>query len=164
MHTLLSALLFIAIPDSTDAVHRSDFVAAVQAYAQPFDTEWDSTVVRVEWTDLSSDGHDDAFVYLAGPAWCGSGGCTVLVFETMSEEDAVEWGRYRPAAEISLMHGPIHVAQSRTEGWHDLIVQSEDGSLRTLRFDGETYPFSPGDAPAWSGRQPAGQTFFADAQ
>lgn len=43
------------------------------------------------------------------------------------------------------MRGCILVAQRRTNQGQDLIVQDEDGTLRALRFDGETYPFSPDD-------------------
>ena len=81
-------------------------------------------------------------------SWCGSGGCTVLVFETVTGDDVDELGAFRPAAEISLMHGPVEVSKTTHEGWADLIVEKADGQRVALRFDGETYPQSPADGVA----------------
>lgn len=163
MYWLLSTLLVIAASDSTDVLRQTELADAVQAYALPFDRSWSSTVLRTEWVDLNADGRDDALVHLTGAAWCEPDGCTILVLEAMAEEDAEEWGPYRPAAEIRRVMGPIHVAPSRTEGWQDLVVEGEGRGLRTLRFDGETYPYSPDGAPPWNGRQPEGRAFFAGA-
>lgn len=158
---LLSFLPFVT--DSTD-----DSLAAVrqvvEAYARPFDPDWETTLMQVEWADLNDDGLEDALVYLEGTAWCGSGGCTVLVLEAMPEEDAVDVGPYLPAAEISMMHGPITVAATTSNGWHDLLVQSETGDVRRLAFDGETYPFSPSDGLLLAESVESGRVLFADGR
>lgn len=163
MHTVLGFLLLIATADSTDRTREVELLAAVEAYARPFDDQWIATRAHVEWADLTDDEFDDALVYLTGPTWCSTGGCTVIVFETMSGDDEEEWGRYRPAAEISMVHGPIGVGHRPVRGWADLIVEDVDGTLRTLSFDGETYPRSPGGGSIWSGPQPE-RTVFADTQ
>ena len=163
--TLLLSLALVAPADSTDGVNRqSQLMAAVHSYVSPFDASWDSSAVRVAWVDVSGDGRDDALVYLTDGDWCGSGGCTVLVFEAMDEVDAEEMGAFRPAAEISLMHGPIHVAQARSGEWSDLIVEDEQGAVWRLPFNGETYPVSPADGRAVGGATPPGVTLFADAR
>ena len=156
----LSVLLLFCPADTLDD-RRDALFEAVTAYAEPLGLAWDSTTVRVGWADLNGDGQDDALVSLAGPAWCGSGGCTVLVFEAMGDFDAQEFGPFRPAAEISMMHGPVLVADGDGD-WSDLVVEAEDGTTRVLRFDGETYPFSPGGAPHLGGPRPQGTTLFAD--
>ncbi len=154
-----------AVPDSIDDADRhAEVMAAVRQYARPVDASLDSVAVRVAWVDVSGDGRDDALVYLTAGDWCGSGGCTVLVFEAMDEIDAEEMGAYRPAAEISMMHGSVHVVAGRRGTWSDLIVQDENGVARRLSFDGETYPFSPAGGRVIRGATPAGTTLFADAR
>ena len=157
----IAALLLCSLcaVDTTDD-RRGDLYAAIARYADPLELRWDSTTTRVAWADLNGDGRDDALVALRGADWCGSGGCTLLVFEAMDEIDADEMGAFRPAAEISLVAGPVHVAPAGGV-WSDLIVTGERGA-RVLRFDGETYPPSPGDGVPLAGPLPPGTTFFAD--
>lgn len=159
MWFLALLLSFACVADSTDD-RRAEVLEAVARYAEPLELAWDSTATRVAWVDLNGDGRDDALVYMDGPEWCGSGGCTLLAFEAMDEIDAVEMGAYRPAAEISLVHGPVLVAKGRN-GWSDLIVESDRGELRVLRFDGETYPLSPADGARLVGAKPPGTVAFA---
>lgn len=163
---LLSALPAALPADSlmADSASRRALAEAVERYAGPLDPEWDGAGWRVGWTDLNGDGLLDALVYLDGPAWCGSGGCTVLVMEAIGEEDAEELGAFRPAAEISLMHGPVTVAPTAVDGWHDLVVEDGQGVWRRLRFDGETYPFSPGDGDVVAGAPTGGTVLFADGE
>ena len=161
----LAALVAVpSPPDSADSARYSEVWKALRSYTQAFDASLDSTAVQIAWIDVSGDGSDDAIVYLTDDDWCGSGGCTVLVFEAMDDIDAEEMGAYRPAAEISLMHGPVRVAPARKGAWRDLIVEDENGVARQLSFNGETYPYSPGEGRAVQGAVPAGTTLFADAR
>lgn len=162
----VSLLSFLSpVADSTDdGDRREQLLSAVRSYVLPLDADWDSTAVRVAWTDLNGDTLEDALVYLTDRDWCGSGGCTVMVFEAMDEIDAEEMGSYRPAAEISLMHGPVHVAKTRRGAWSDLIVEDEAGLLRRLVFDGETYPQSPVEGSVYQGDPSAEVTLFAEAR
>lgn len=159
----LLPLLVPTVADTTDD-RQAQLQSAVRAYVEPFDRSWDADRTRVAWVDLNGDRIEDAIVYLEDRDWCGSGGCTVLVFEAMDEIDAAEMGAFRPAAEISLMHGPIHVSRRRSNQWCELVVRDPDGTARVLRYDGETYPTSPTDAPRLRGRWPAGTTLFADSR
>ncbi len=166
MTTLLLTVLLAAVPlDSADVADRHTEVwAALRSYAQPFDPSLDSSRVQIAWADVSGDGREDALVYLTDDDWCGSGGCTVLVLEAMDEVDAEEMGAFRLAAEISLMHGPVHVAPARRGAWSDLIVEDEEGVTRRLSFDGETYPFSPAGGPVVPASAPLGTRLFAEAR
>lgn len=164
---LLALALLLAPADTTGVPKPSSaalLLSAVQAYVEPLDAPNEDLQIRTEWADLTGDGADDALVYLDGPTWCGSGGCTVLVFEAVTgEADIAELGAFRPAAEISLMNGPVVVAETSHNGWADLVVTSEDGQTVSLRFDGETYPTSPGDGVVL-GSRPSGATLFARAE
>lgn len=149
----LALALFIAPTDSTAATPDSAMallLQAVHAYTAPFGAAAEDLQVQTEWADVSGDGVDDALVYLNSPSWCGSGGCTVLVFEAITDSvDVAELGAFRPAAEISMMHGPMVVAETAHGGWKDLIVENTDGSHVALQFDGETYPMSPAEGLAY---------------
>ena len=164
---LLSLVLFLAPPDSsaTDTSARQiQLMQAVEVYVAPVGSPSEDVRLRTEWADLNGDGAQDALVYIESESWCGSGGCTVVVFEAITDSGEIaELGAFRPAAEISLMHGPVVVAETQTEGWADLIVQGETGGTMRLVFDGETYPMSPSDGVAVAA--PAtGTTLFAAAE
>ena len=156
---LLSLLVLVSVADTCDA-RRPGVLRAVAGYVGPLGLTWDQAAARVGWADLNHDQRPDPVVYLAGADWCGSGGCTLLVFETMDDVDAQEWGRYRTAAEISMVGRPVHVVSSGGV-WSDLVVGT-DGGLRVLRFDGETYPRSPADGEPFSGPPPDGLALFSD--
>ncbi len=160
MWILSLALVLACAADTTDD-RRADLLDAVARYAAPLGLAWDSTATRVAWTDLNGDGRDDALVYLTNADWCGSGGCTVLVYEQLDGIDADEFGRFRVAAEISLVSGPVTVVDGPGY-WRDLVVQG-DGGPRRLRFDGETYPLSPAGGVRVDGPV-KGTTLFADGQ
>jgi hypothetical protein len=167
MPPLLALLLILfALPttvesdtaDTPDALRR-----AIWQYVGPFTLDPAQLDWRLNWAELNDDGRFDALVYLTGPDWCGSGGCTLLLFEALDELDAAELGVYRPAAEINLVHGPVFVSANRTNEWHDLVLASADGELRTLRFDGETYPSSP-SAGTLMAQRPEGVVLFAEGR
>ena len=122
MVTLFASLLLLAAPPSADTTHVPESLRqAVVRYIAPFTTDMDATEWQVRWADLNDDAVQDALVTVVGPDWCGSGGCTLLVFEAVSGNDADELGAYRIAAEISQIHDGVTVAETTTEGWHDLV-------------------------------------------
>ena len=161
MLAALAVLLALAPADSLD-VRQSALLDAVRAYAGPFDAAWDSTAARVAWVDLNGDGRDDALVALGDSAWCDADGCTVLVFEGLDGEDAEEFGAFRPAAEISGVRLPFHVAEG-AGSWCDLVAADAEGHLHRLSFDGETYPFHASAAPVVA-EPPSGTVLFAEAE
>lgn len=163
---LTSVVLLLALAplaaDTTDE-RRVLLDAALRAYVQPFDRSWDPEAVRVAWVDLNGDRREDAVVYVEDADWCGSGGCTLLVFEAMSETEVAEMGVFRPAAEVSHVRGPVLVSRRRTNQWRDLVVRDVQNRLRALRFTGESYPFSPAEGERLR-RRTAGATLFADGR
>jgi hypothetical protein len=88
----------------------------------------------------------EALVYMRAPDYCGSGGCTALIFTKHN-------GDYRLITRLSLTRPPIVVSSHRTNGWKDLIIFVAGGGIRTgyyavLSFDGKKYPENPTTAPA----------------
>jgi hypothetical protein len=87
-------------------------------------------------TDLNGDGRDEVFVYLMGPYFCGTGGCTLQLFTTTP-------AGYRLDNDFPISRLPILVAPARHRGWHDLWrLQSGGGAPATYvrqEFDGRRY-------------------------
>lgn len=148
-------LTLVCVVDTTDD-RRELLARAVAQYAEPLGARIDARTLDVAWADLNGDGLDDGLVRLRRT----QGGWTILVFEAMPPEDAVEVGAFLPAAEIRAVYGPL-VIVPRSSGWCDIVATASRGSLRRLRFDGETYPprTSLGTLVR---RAPTGQVVFRD--
>lgn len=88
------------------------------------------------WHDLDGDGADEAIVYLAGPYFCGTGGCTLLVLTRAGPA-------WRKVGDTSTVRAPIQVLVARSHGWRDLAVEVAGGGgpvgTVALRFDGAAY-------------------------
>jgi hypothetical protein len=100
---------------------------------------------------LSSRSEAEFLVYLRGADYCGSGGCTSLVFATRN-------GQFRLISRLTLVRTPIIVSSHRTNGWNDLIVFVAGGGIQqgfysVLPFNGREYPENPTIKPAIPPRQ-----------
>jgi putative lipoprotein len=102
--------------------------------------------------DLNGDGHPDALVLLENPMhWCGTGGCTLLVFKgTVSG--------FKFVSRSSLIRGPVLVSETRTHGWRNLIVEVSGGGIApkqvALKYTGSKYPPNPSTLPPFPKNQP----------
>lgn len=97
------------------------------------------------FADLKDDGNPEAIIYLTDPSWCGSGGCTALIF-------APHDSGFELVTKITVTRLPIRLLKTKTNGWHDLSVLVAGGGISAhdvkLRFNGKTYPSSPSKQPA----------------
>jgi hypothetical protein len=114
---------------------------------------------QTAFIDLNGDGRQDALVLLENPLYfCGSGGCTMLVFKgTPSGFEFV--------SSSSLMRGPLLVSEATTQGWRDLIVEVSGGGIApkqvAMKFTGGKYPSNPSILPPLPKDQPIkGTTIF----
>ncbi|SHM50061.1 hypothetical protein [Rhodanobacter sp. OK091] len=96
--------------------------------------------------DLSGDRSSDALVLLSGPNWCGSGGCTLLVFRQVH-------GKFELTSRSTVAQTPIRVSPEASHGWKTLIVYSKGRGNVLLRFDGSRYPLNPSMQPLATKRQ-----------
>jgi hypothetical protein len=101
--------------------------------------------------DLDGDGREDGLVLLTGTDWCGSSGCTLLVFHADDR-------RFQLVSETSMVNGPVVVATEQSNGWRDILVPDprEDRTV-ALRFNGAAYPTEPAGPGVSSAR---GDTVF----
>ncbi|RUS46854.1 hypothetical protein [Cohnella sp. AR92] len=91
--------------------------------------------------DLNGDGSPETIVFLSGSTFCGSGGCSAAIFRT-------EDGNYRLLSKLTLVHTPIIVGNTMTNGYRDLIVIISGGGIqepvyKILKFNGINYPSNP---------------------
>ncbi len=101
--------------------------------------------------DLNGDSREDALVLLENPYFCGTGGCTLLVFKDTKRG-------FQFVSRSTLIRPPIMVSETKTNGWRDLVVQVGGGGAApkkvALKFSGRRYPANPSTLPALSEDQP----------
>jgi hypothetical protein len=134
---LLSGLCSVAMAQAPTELSR-----AVQIYEHEHGGA-EASAFRWALADLNDDGRDDAIVLLSGPKYCGSGGCTMLVFR------GTEQG-FSLVSASNIVMGPIKVSAKSVEGWRSLIVYSKGKGEVVLRFSGSRYPSDLSLQPAAS--------------
>lgn len=94
--------------------------------------------------DLNGDNKAEVLVHVVGPTFCGTGGCTTLIFKSVGQN-------YQLVSEITVSRLPIIVTNQKTNGWNDLILNARGGGRGPagnsghylVRFNGRTYPEAP---------------------
>ena len=109
-------------------------------YLNVTDVEHEETF-RFALVDLNGDGRADAIALMAGPDWCGSGGCTMLIFR------GVETG-FEFVSKVTIANPPIRVSKKAVHGWRTLIVSSKGKGDVVLRLNKSLkYPLNPSIQP-----------------
>lgn len=115
---------------------------AIQDYLKankgPLYSKYDYTRV-----DLDGDGRRDVLVMFSGPHsyWCDLNGCSLAVFKASNDG-------FSMVSESFPVRGPLYVAETKTEGWKNLIIHVSgqayaDAKNVAMQFDGMTYPRNP---------------------
>lgn len=107
------------------------------------DLKAENTKVYIGFSDLNGDGKDEAVAYVAGPYWCGSGGCNAHILTP----DGDGWKEVGNTTVSSL---PIGRLDSKTNGWNDLAITFSGGGyagIGQMKFKGDAYPRNPTTAP-----------------
>lgn len=138
-------MLLVPLPpnpiDPTDVQAHAAVKSFLEGSDAPAASQYD-----IRRYDLDDDGRREAIVFLKAPYryWCGTHGCTVLVFQAHNEH-------FTLVNDIQPLRAPLYISPNKTEGWHDLIARvsgrwSESRDV-ALRFDGQRYPSNPEIAP-----------------
>lgn len=153
-----SVALGVLFPSATaqsaaprDPVPPRELKEFLQDFAREFandrskDTRYSFAVV-----DLSARNSAEVIVYLDGRAWCGSGGCELLVLSPKGSS-------FKVLSKITMSRPPIRVLETRTKGWRDLSVWVQGGGIQPgyqakLPFDGSRYAENPSVPPAQPAR------------
>ncbi len=122
---------------------------AVHAYTQ------DQSNYQTNTFDLNQDGLADAVVLLDGSEWCGSGGCTLLVFKGLAD------GSFQPHSKMTVSSTPIYALSTQTQGWRDLSVYTRGLGQVILKYNGKSYPSNPSLASKYTANlKQAGNTLL----
>jgi hypothetical protein len=114
----------------------------LRGYVGPAGEEARTTRYTAAFVDLRGDGSNEVIVYVSGPRWCGTGGCTMLIL-------APAGSSYRVVTKTTVTRLPIRVLDTKLNGWHDIsVVGGKPLYEAELSFDGTTYPTNPSVAPA----------------
>ncbi len=111
------------------------------------------------YTDLSGDGRNDVLVLMQSPYWCGTGGCTLLVFQRVDDKFVMR-------SATSVVREPIYQAGTRSDGWRNLVVTRGGGGgpvgYGLLRYDGSRYTANASLAPIPDASDWQGATLLID--
>ncbi|WP_374571434.1 hypothetical protein [Acinetobacter sp.] len=108
---------------------------AVHGYTQ------DQAAYLKAFDDLNGDGVDDAVVLLQGQNWCGSGGCTMLIFRGLDQQ------KFQLVNKVTVADAPIYALSKTSQGWKNLAVYSKGKGTVVLKFNGQAYPANPSLLP-----------------
>ncbi|MGF1848539.1 COG3650 family protein [Vibrio lentus] len=129
---------------------------AIREYFKINNTDPDNTQYRWLTYDLNGDGKEELFAQLD---WCGSGGCTLLIFENHQDN-------WRFNSRMTLVKGDIRLGKSQSHGWQDLIFNVSGGGAtpakHTLSYTGVSYPLNPSVAPVANDADISDVVLFAD--
>jgi len=96
---------------------------------------------RFALVDLNGDGREDAIVLMSGSGWCGSGGCTMLIFR------GIDSG-FEYVCSSTVTSAPIRVSKKMVRGWRSLVVLSKGKGDVVMRFtEAARYPGNPSVQP-----------------
>ncbi|MEA5423946.1 hypothetical protein [Synechococcus sp. CCY9202] len=95
--------------------------------------------------DLNGDGSEEVVATVIGPTVCGTGGCSLLIFQN-------QHGTLEPISRMSLFKDPLIVTSRLRGGWKELIsrvrIDAGHGFYALLTHDGSAYPRNPSTPPA----------------
>ncbi|MCY9805273.1 hypothetical protein OTK51_17760 [Vibrio scophthalmi] len=134
-----SNLISQAIPSSAEFNPKVD--RALRDYFKAENIDPDNTRYRWLAHDLNGDNQPELLVQLD---WCGSGGCTVLIFANNDQQ-------WHFNSRITLVNTPLNLGKNAQHGWRDLVLFVSGGGAQPnqhlLRYSGSHYPLNPSVAP-----------------
>jgi hypothetical protein len=101
--------------------------------------DYPDTIYTSAFADLNGDGRAEALVSLQSGMFCGSGGCSLYVYEQAGNS-------WRQVAELVIVDAPVRLLFTRSHGWRDLEVSlrglgAEPPAEARAVFDGRTYVY-----------------------
>ena len=133
--------------NSQPALKEGELKAAVRSFVQtgtPRFPEPRPLSFIYSFVDLASDGKEQALVLLTGRGWCGTGGCTTLVFTQ-------DGSSYKLISTIPATRVPIRVLEAKSFGWRNLSIWAVGGGIfvgyeELVEFNGHGYSKDASDA------------------
>jgi len=110
-------------------------------YGPDRSTRYSTAIIRLKGTTT-----EDVAVYISGPGWCGSGGCTLLMLNA-------EPSSFKVLGQTTIVQLPIYLLPGTSHGHPNIGVRVQGGGIlpgyvAKLSFDGTKYPQNPSVPPA----------------
>ncbi len=140
--SLIGLLGLIGFSSATQAQTSTNpvLISALETYIKKEGANPKETKYQIAEIDLNGDKKKDALVLFQDRNWCGTGGCSMLVFANQNN-------RFNLVSVISLVRDPVIVSETQTKNWRDIIVHVSGGGGElknvALKFNGSTYPTNP---------------------
>lgn len=136
---LIAILVLCLAPIARAQDPTASLTSAVAAYIKKKGGT-EQPVFRHAFTDLNGDAQADAIVVLLGTYWCGSGGCTMLIFSGTKNG-------FTLVSASTVTREPIRVSPEKAHGWNTLIVNAKGQGDVLMPFNGSSYPSNPSLQP-----------------
>ncbi|EEW07458.1 COG3650 family protein [Vibrio mimicus] len=138
------------------ADYQEEVDQAIRRYFTLHKTSPDNTQYRWLKYDLNGDEQPELLVQLD---WCGTGGCTLLIFEQQNQQ-------WRFNSRVTLVQNPIRLGKQTHHGWQDLMLSVSGGgakpAVHSLQYNGISYPTNPSVAPEAKAEQMSQVVLFSD--
>jgi putative lipoprotein len=143
-------------------VTNPDLIKALDIYLVKEGADPKTTKYQIAEIDLNGDKKKDALVLLQDRNWCGTGGCSMLVFANQNNH-------FKLVSAISLVREPVIISDTKTKNWRNIIVRVSGGGGESknvaLKFDGSSYPTNPSLLkPLATDAKIQGITVFSDSK
>ena len=119
-------------------------VSALEKAIKAWTKESTIPTYKYAFVDLNDDGIDDAVVLITDNEYCGSGGCTFVIFRGVA-------GGFKPVSSSTITREPIFLLTEKNKGWRTLSVLIDGGGVESgqviMRFNGKKYPGNPSMQP-----------------
>ncbi|WP_276483867.1 hypothetical protein [Paraflavitalea pollutisoli] len=120
----------VIIPPAVEKVKQAlvnDILKADISAMQP-----DNRTFGFDEYDLNGDGSKEIIIGFRNPYFCGSGGCTAMLFSADGQL----------INKFTVMDFPIWILPTKTNGWNDLAIFS-GGKYRDVKYGKNQYPSNP---------------------
>jgi hypothetical protein len=139
---LFALLLTLPLASGTPALAGS--LPALDSVIKAWADETKVPSYKYALVDLNDDGVDDAVVLITEQDYCGSGGCSLVIFRGVA-------GSFEIVSSSTITREPILLLPEKCHGWHTLSVLIAGGGVKPgqviMRFNGTKYPYNPGMQP-----------------
>ena len=130
-------------------------IPALEMAIKAWTKESTISTYKYAFVDLNDDGNDDAVVLITDNQYCGSGGCSFVIFTG-------EAGGFKLVSSSTTTREPILLLPEKKKGWHTLSVLISGGGAKPgqvlMRFNGTKYPGNPSMQPRAKNKDLEGAT------
>jgi hypothetical protein len=143
LRNILLVLLWI-LPLASGATALAGSLPALDSAIKVWANETTVPSYKYALVDLNDDGVGDAVVLITDHQYCGSGGCSLVIFQGVA-------GGFKLVSSSTITREPILLLPEKRYGWHTLSVLIAGGGGEPgqviMRFNGIKYPFNPSMQP-----------------